>query len=161
MHSCIMPVPLSSIPASPLCPPSARTRSRVRTAKAQTVLLTRPVGRVGMAILEWDELCKMPDGAADARGEQKEALAEVAHSLSVCSKRGQLIRAAKRSRTLRALDAYEKGNVRDAERTYLRVCLRSSLPSLWLYLINLYSGARLNPLPCLRARKRNQTALKM
>ena len=38
----------------------------------------------GMAILEWDELVKMPDGAADARGEQKEALAEVAHGISVC-----------------------------------------------------------------------------
>jgi Zn-dependent M32 family carboxypeptidase len=95
-----------------------------------------------MAILEWDELCKMPDGAADARGEQKEALAEVAHSMTVCSKRGQLIRAAKRSRTLRTLDAYEKGNVRDAERTYLRVRVSPSLPSLRLSSIDLYTGAR-------------------
>mmetsp|Transcript_18334 Transcript_18334/g.30800 ORF Transcript_18334/g.30800 Transcript_18334/m.30800 type:complete len:563 (+) Transcript_18334:153-1841(+) len=73
-----------------------------------------------MALLEWDELVMMADGSADARAEQKAALAEVIHERSVSKTLKAFINAAKSAAVLRELDEYEAATVRDAERDYLK-----------------------------------------
>mmetsp|Transcript_14443 Transcript_14443/g.27791 ORF Transcript_14443/g.27791 Transcript_14443/m.27791 type:complete len:547 (+) Transcript_14443:58-1698(+) len=71
-----------------------------------------------MAVLEWDELVKMPEASADARSQQKAALAEVMHDRQVSRELGRLVAGAKRQ--LQALDAFQAANVRDAERAFLQ-----------------------------------------
>lgn len=46
-------------------------------------LRTHCIWYQGMAVLEWDELVKMPEASADARSQQKAALAEVMHDRQV------------------------------------------------------------------------------
>ena len=71
------------------------------------------------ATLSWDELTCLPPGAAEARGRQKAALAEVLHEQRTNPALGELIAAAQE--VARDLGPFEAANVWDAKRNYDRV----------------------------------------
>ena len=71
------------------------------------------------ATLSWDELTCLPPGAAEARGRQKAALAEVLHEQRTNPALGELIAAAQE--VAGDLGPFEAANIRDAKRNYDRV----------------------------------------
>ena len=69
------------------------------------------------ATLQWDELVMMPDGAAEARGRQKAALAELKHGEATSAAMGAAIAAAETSGAGEGC-AWRAANIRDARRDY-------------------------------------------
>ena len=69
------------------------------------------------ATLQWDELVMMPDGAAEARGRQKAALAELKHGEATSVAMGAAIAAAETSGAGEGC-AWRAANIRDARRDY-------------------------------------------
>ena len=69
------------------------------------------------ATLQWDELVMMPDGAAEARGRQKAALAELKHGEATSAAMGDAIAAAETSGAGEGC-AWRAANIRDARRDY-------------------------------------------
>jgi carboxypeptidase Taq len=69
------------------------------------------------ATLQWDELVMMPDGAAEARGRQKAALAELKHGEATSAEMGAAIAFAETSGAGEGC-AWRAANIRDARRDY-------------------------------------------
>eukprot|EP00741_Cyanophora_paradoxa_P012547 tig00020614_g12124.t1 len=81
--------------------------------------LLQEIARLGQVkeLLAWDEETQMPEGAEEARGMQKAALAGVCHEKETSAELGQLISSLEAS-DLACLDPFERANVRDAARRY-------------------------------------------
>ena len=69
------------------------------------------------ATLQWDELVMMPDGAAEARGRQKAALAELKHREATSVMHGDAIALAEAMKSGEGC-AFRAANIRDARRDY-------------------------------------------
>ena len=69
------------------------------------------------ATLQWDELVMMPDAAAEARGRQKAALAELSHREATSAAHGDAIAAAERAHSGDGC-AWRAAVIRDARRDY-------------------------------------------
>ena len=69
------------------------------------------------ATLQWDELVMMPDGAAESRGRQKAALAELKHREATSEDLNSAIKLAEQSNCGDGC-AFRAANIRDARRDY-------------------------------------------
>lgn len=80
----------------------------------------RRLGLIGeaQAVLHWDYAAVMPDGGADARGEQLAELSAISHGLLVADETGQLIEAASADQS--GLDDWERGNLEQIAHQFKR-----------------------------------------
>ena len=68
-------------------------------------------------LIQWDELTNMPDGAAEVRGRQKAALAELNHREATCKEHGDAITAAEEADAGQGCE-WRAAVIRDARRDY-------------------------------------------
>ena len=68
-------------------------------------------------IITWDELVMMPEGASEARGAQKAALAELVHNEATSDKMGEAISAAESAGAAEGCP-WRAAVIRDAKRDY-------------------------------------------